>query len=116
MKGLRCSSPTARVSLKAWRFPIICDSQELAVTSGHWPLFRYDPRRRAAGKIPLQLDSKKPTIPFKEFAKTEMRFNVLTRTQPDRAEQLLRQAQREVDERFQTYQQLAGMSYPSDSL
>ncbi len=89
--------------------------QELAVASGHWPLFRYDPRRRAVGKNPLQLDSKKPTIPFKDFAKTEMRFNVLTRTQSDRAEQLLREAQREVDERFQTYQQLAGMRYPSDS-
>ena len=46
--------------------------QELAVNSGHWPLLRYNPRRTAAGKNPLQLDSKKPSIRFEDFAKTDV--------------------------------------------
>jgi len=87
--------------------------QELAVASGHWPLFRYDPRRADAGKNPLQLDSKKPSIPYKEFAKTELRFGILTRTRSDVAEAMLEKAQQDVDERFHHYEQLASLDYSS---
>jgi pyruvate-ferredoxin/flavodoxin oxidoreductase len=89
------------------------NQQELAVASGHWPLFRFDPRRAADGKNPLQLDSKKPSIPYKEFAKTELRFGILTRTRSDVAEAMLEKAQQDVDERFHHYEQLAGLDYSS---
>jgi pyruvate-ferredoxin/flavodoxin oxidoreductase len=85
--------------------------QQLAVASGHWPLFRFDPGRLEKGKNPLQLDSKKPSIPFRDFAETEMRFGILTRSDPDTANELLDLAQRDVDERFARYEQLASLDY-----
>jgi pyruvate-ferredoxin/flavodoxin oxidoreductase len=89
--------------------------QELAVKSGHWALFRYDPRLRANGENPLLLDSRHPQIPYREFAQTEMRFGILMRTQPDVARALLDQAQREVEERYRHYEQLAGLDYSGSS-
>ena len=85
--------------------------QELAVNSGHVPLLRYDPRRAEQGKNPLQLDSKKPSIPYKEFAQTETRFSMLWRTHPESAERLMQKAQEGVMERFHHYEQLASLSY-----
>jgi pyruvate-ferredoxin/flavodoxin oxidoreductase len=87
--------------------------QELAVASGHWPLFRFDPRRADDGKNPLQLDSKKPSIPYRDFAATEMRFGVITRLQGEVAEALMARAQRDVDERYHHYEQLASLDYSS---
>jgi pyruvate-ferredoxin/flavodoxin oxidoreductase len=83
--------------------------QELAVESGHWPLFRYDPRRAAKGENPLSLDSKKPSIPYRDFITTETRFNMLFRSHPEEAERFLTQAQAEVHTRFRHYEQLAGL-------
>ena len=83
--------------------------QELAVASGHWPLFRYDPRRAAQGNNPLILDSKKPSIPYRDFASTEMRFGILQRTDKAAAEALLARAQQNVDERYRHYEQLAAL-------
>jgi pyruvate-ferredoxin/flavodoxin oxidoreductase len=84
--------------------------QDLAVSSGHWALYRYDPRRLAAGENPLHIDSKAPSIPYRDFISTETRFNVLNRTHPDAAERFLRQAQRHVETRFQLYEQLASLA------
>jgi pyruvate-ferredoxin/flavodoxin oxidoreductase len=87
--------------------------QELAVASGHWPLFRYDPRRATEGKNPLQLDSKKPSIPYREFASTEMRFGILERTDKAAADALMARAQQDVDERYRHYEQLAALDTPA---
>jgi pyruvate-ferredoxin/flavodoxin oxidoreductase len=84
--------------------------QEMAVRSGHWPLFRYDPRRVAEGKSPLQLDSKRPDIPYEEFARAETRFSALWRKHPEAAERFTRAAQEEVEERYRHYEQLASLS------
>ncbi len=84
--------------------------QDLAVSSGHWALYRYDPRRTAAGENPLHIDSKAPSIPYRDFIGTETRFSVLNRTHPDAAERFLRQAQRHVETRFQLYEQLAHLA------
>jgi len=81
--------------------------QQLAVDSGHWPLFRYDPRRRAQGKNPLHLDSKPPSIPYSQFAASETRFAALSRAQPERAARLIQAAQVDADERYAYYQALA---------
>ncbi len=85
--------------------------QDLAVKSGHWNLFRYDPRRRETGENPLVLDSRRPKIPFREFARTEMRFGILMRTHPETAKALLEQAQQEVTQRYDHYEKLAGLDY-----
>ena len=85
--------------------------QKLAVDSGHWPLFRYNPANARQGKNPLHLDSKAPSIPYRNFIETEIRFNMLWRTHPDVAEELLEQSQQDVLHRYHYYEQLAGLSW-----
>jgi pyruvate-ferredoxin/flavodoxin oxidoreductase len=80
-----------------------------AVRSGYWPLYRYDPRHAATGDRPFHLDSKKPTIPLREFESKEARFAMLQRSRPEDAERLLELAQEDVDERWHFYEQLAGV-------
>ncbi len=87
--------------------------QELAVASGHWPLLRYDPRRAAAGESPLRLDSREPSLPYREFALSENRFASLAAAQPERAERLLDAAEHWVRRRYQLYQQMATMTVGS---
>nr|VFK59585.1 MAG: pyruvate-ferredoxin/flavodoxin oxidoreductase [Candidatus Kentron sp. TUN] len=84
--------------------------QDLAVNSGHWPLFRYDPRRIQQGENPLHMDSKKPSIPYRDFATTETRFNMLAHIHPDDAERYLHEAQRITSSRYRWYAQLAGLA------
>ncbi len=79
--------------------------QKEAVDSGYWPLYRFDPRLE--DHHPFHLDSKKPSIPFKEFAWQEARFAMLARSQPEEAERLFRLAQEDIDERWSLYEQLA---------
>jgi pyruvate-ferredoxin/flavodoxin oxidoreductase len=80
--------------------------QKDAVRSGYWPLYRFHPSEIEDGH-PFKLDSKAPTVPVREFASTEARFAILTRTDPERAEHLATLAQADVDERWRYYQQLA---------
>ncbi|NEV63604.1 pyruvate:ferredoxin (flavodoxin) oxidoreductase [Thiorhodococcus minor] len=84
--------------------------QDLAVTSGHWPLFRYDPRRTERGENPLLIDSKPPSIPYRDFINTETRFSLLTKTHPEAAEHFLNLAQKHVKTRFTLYEQLAHLA------
>jgi pyruvate-ferredoxin/flavodoxin oxidoreductase len=90
--------------------------QKTAVTSGYWPLYRYHPSP-AQDARPFQLDSKRPTLRLGEFALTETRFAMLTRSDPERARHLLALAQADVDERWHYYEQLAGVerSVPQDA-
>lgn len=83
------------------------DQQRLAVNSGHWMLFRYDPRLKEQGKNPLQIDSKEPKTPYIEFLKSENRFNMLFKTNPELANDLAEQSQKSVTERYAHYQALA---------
>jgi pyruvate-ferredoxin/flavodoxin oxidoreductase len=87
------------------------DHHKLAVNSGYWPLVRFDPRLIAQGRNPLQLDSKAPTIPFKDFAYSEIRFRTLADSDPARAEHLLGLAQTEVSRRWRLYEQMAAMDW-----
>jgi len=88
--------------------------QQLAVDSGHWPLFRYNPERARQGKNPLHLDSKAPSIPYRQFIETEVRFNMLWRSHPERAEELLEEAQQDVLHRYHYYEQLASLPWEED--
>ncbi len=83
--------------------------QELAVKSGYWPLYRFDPRLEEQGKNPLQLDSKEPSISLADYYKTENRFSVLWRTHPQNAKRLLDIEQKAVLERYHLLKQLAGL-------
>ena len=81
--------------------------QKLAVDSGRWLLYRYDPRRAERGEIPLQLDSPAPKRSLKEAMEQENRFRMLRYSQPERAQALVRQAQRELECRWATYRALS---------
>ncbi|MDJ0918567.1 MAG: pyruvate:ferredoxin (flavodoxin) oxidoreductase [Woeseiaceae bacterium] len=81
--------------------------QALATASGYWPLIRYNPALRAAGKKPFVLDSPRPTIPLREYAYNENRYKVLTKTNPEEAERMMQMAQETVDRRWQTYEHLS---------
>ena len=83
--------------------------QREAVTSGFWPLFRYDPRLSGNGAHPFQLDSAKPRLTFQDFAAKEARFAMLARANPEQAAHLMKLAQEDIDEQFRYYQQLAGV-------
>jgi pyruvate-ferredoxin/flavodoxin oxidoreductase len=85
--------------------------QDMAVNSGHWPLFRYDPRRTAAGENPLHIDSKPPSIPYRDYLASETRFSVLNRTHPDDAERFLKLAQKHVETKYSLYEQLAHLAW-----
>ncbi|MDX1448153.1 MAG: thiamine pyrophosphate-dependent enzyme [Acidimicrobiia bacterium] len=80
--------------------------QAKAAESGFWPLFRYDPAREADGKPGLRLDSRTPTIPFSEFARSEARFAMLRAANPERADWLLQRAQQDIDDRWHLYSQM----------
>jgi len=83
------------------------DHQKLAVETGFWPLFRYDPRRRAQGKAPLVLDSRAPKKPFADYAMREARFRMLFKTNPDHAEELLDAAQQDIEDHWEKLKALA---------
>ncbi len=82
--------------------------QKLAVNCGYWPLIRYNPELRAAGKNPFVLDSPRPTIKLKEYAYNELRYRILSHTMPEEAERLLEAAQKQVDLRWETYEDMSG--------
>ena len=83
------------------------DQQYRAVNSGHWPLVRYDPLLRAAGKSPFLLDSHRPRITLTDYRYRELRFRSLANAHPEEAERLLELAQESVDRRWKTYEDMA---------
>ncbi len=83
--------------------------QKNATAAGYWELYRFDPRMAQAEEHPFKLDSRPASIPFAEFARTEARFAMLTGANPERAAELMRGAQEDIDERRRYYEQLAGL-------
>jgi len=83
------------------------DQQHKAVASGHWPLLRYNPVLRKKNQNPFVLDSPRPTIPLKDYAYNELRYKVLTITNPQTAEELMKHAQDLVNLKWKTYEELA---------
>ncbi len=83
------------------------DQQKLAVDSGYWPLFRYDPRLAAKGEVPLKLDSGAPKVDLAKFMANETRFGILRHIAPARAEELGALAQAQVRQHYALYQHLA---------
>jgi hypothetical protein len=83
------------------------EQQKLAVETGTWPLYRFDPRRSAAGENPFQLDSAPPKVPLKQYLLNEARFRMIEQQDPDRFRRLAAAAQEHATRRFQVYEQFA---------
>jgi pyruvate-ferredoxin/flavodoxin oxidoreductase len=81
-------------------------NQKMAVETGYWPLFRYNPALELEGKNPFKLDSKAPKRPLREFMALETRFKVLEKSHPDRAKELQEEAQGDVKTRWKIYSAL----------
>jgi pyruvate-ferredoxin/flavodoxin oxidoreductase len=83
------------------------DQQHKAVASGHWPLMRYNPVLRKKNQNPFVLDSLRPTISLRDYAYNELRYKVLTMTNPETAEILMKHAQELVNLKWKNYEELA---------
>ena len=89
--------------------------QKDATNSGFWPLFRYDPRNAHAGEHAFRLDSRKPKMPFEQFAMMEGRFAMLARSNPEHAKRLFALAQKDIDDQWHYYEQMAGVEREMNS-
>ena len=87
------------------------EEAKLAVKSGYWVLYRYDPKLKAQGKNPFTLDFKEPKYDLREFFMGEVRFNSLQRTFPEAAEALLAEARNQCRNRWARYTHLAAQDY-----
>jgi len=85
--------------------------QKEAVECGAWPLFRFNPVMAEAGQNPLKLDSKAPKTTFSDYAMKETRFKMLTKSHPAESKLLMEAAQKNNLQRWQVYEQLAGINY-----
>ena len=87
------------------------NQQKLAVQSGAWPVYRYDPRRAESGENPLVIEAREPTARWEDYAYNETRYKMLTLSDEDRAEMLNKKATAGIKNRWQLYQQMAAMHY-----
>jgi pyruvate-ferredoxin/flavodoxin oxidoreductase len=83
------------------------NQQKMAVDSGYWPLYRYDPMLASEGRNGFQLDSKAPSLALKDYIYTEGRYRILQQSDPAAAKHLLGLAQQGVNERWKYYKQLS---------
>jgi pyruvate-ferredoxin/flavodoxin oxidoreductase len=79
------------------------EQQQMAVASGHWPLYRYNPDLAVKGQNPFHLDSKAPSIPLEKYIYREGRYRMLTQSHPETAERLLELAKADVETRWQQH-------------
>lgn len=83
------------------------DQQKAAVSSGYWPLFRYNPALAADGKNPFQLDSRAPSTRLKDYIYNETRYTMLAKSNPEAAERLLHLAEEDVTSRWKLYEHMS---------
>jgi pyruvate-ferredoxin/flavodoxin oxidoreductase len=81
--------------------------QKVAVESGQWLLYRYNPERTAVGENPLALDSRAPTRKVQEYLLQQTRFKMLTKSKPEDAQRLWKLAQQDVESRYRMYEYMA---------
>jgi pyruvate-ferredoxin/flavodoxin oxidoreductase len=87
--------------------------QKLAVECGHWPLLRYNPALRELDQNPFMLDSHHPSVKLEDYAYNEIRYRMLTRTHPERAQQLMALAQENVYVKWRVYEEMATRGDPT---
>ena len=83
------------------------NEEKIAVDTGYWPLYRYDPRLKDEGKNPFQLDSKEPNGKLHDFLMGEIRYNTLYRSFPEEAKRLHKLLEKDVNDRYKTYKKMA---------
>ena len=87
-----------------------CQSEmKKAVACGYWNLFRYNPANKALGKNPFTLDSKAPAGGYQEFLMNEARYSSLTRSFPERAEELFKRNEQAAMDRWEHLQKLIAL-------
>ena len=106
-------APCINHGIKAGMATSILEGKK-AVDAGYWHLYRHQPLLKEQGKNPLILDSKKPTASFKDFILGEIRYSSLATVFPEKADEMFNVAEQHAQERYDTYQRLAGMKYPND--
>jgi len=88
--------------------------QKVLVDSGQWLLYRYNPERTRHGENPMQLDSRTPSRKVKEYLQQQTRFQMLTKSKPEAAEQLWKAAQHDAEIRFRFYEYMAQRKFEKD--
>ena len=88
------------------------DQQKLAVDSGVWPLYRYDPRQVAQGLPPLHIDSPPTHRGVRDYLQNETRFSMVEKIDPDRFKQLSQASVRNTAQRLALYKELSHIAYP----
>ena len=83
------------------------EAMKKAVTSGYWPLYRYNPELEAQGKNPLTINSKDPSTPFEEYAYRENRYKTLRSSNPEAAKELMKQAEADIKRRWKLLKHMA---------
>jgi pyruvate-ferredoxin/flavodoxin oxidoreductase len=89
-----------------------CEQQKLAVESGVWPLYRWDPRRIPVGESPLKLDSAPGKVDVAQYVRNETRFRMVEQQDAKRFAMLLERQKRYVANRFAAYEHLAKLMMP----
>ena len=87
--------------------------QKLAVDSGVWPLYRFDPRRLVTGEPPLRLDYGPPKARVGDYMRNESRFRMVERADPARYKAFVAESQALAERRYAVYSQLAGITVPA---
>ena len=101
-----CYAPCINHGIKGG-MTIAQDEEKKAVEAGYWNIFRYDPRLADEGKNPFMLDCKAPTASYRDFIMGEVRYNALSRANPERAEQLFTKAEEYAEKKYAHLQKLA---------
>ncbi|MBA4366580.1 MAG: pyruvate:ferredoxin (flavodoxin) oxidoreductase [Desulfobacterium sp.] len=91
------------------------EETKLAVQTGYWPLYRYNPMLKAEGKNPFILDSKAPDGKLKEFLSGEVRYASLKKMFPEEAERLHKRLEEEFAERYESLKSKAGTEQPAET-
>ena len=81
--------------------------EKKAVEAGYWNIFRFDPRLADEGKNPFMLDGKAPSASYRDFIMGEVRYNSLTRSFPERAEELFTEAEKVAEKKYAHLEKLA---------
>jgi pyruvate-ferredoxin/flavodoxin oxidoreductase len=88
--------------------------EDLAVKSGYWPLYRYNPALKEQGQNPFSLDSKKPDGSIRDFLAGEVRYASLKKTFPEEAARLDAMLEADVNARYETLAKMAGGAAPEE--
>ena len=91
------------------------EEMDLAVKSGYWPLYRYNPQLSSEGKNPFSLDSKEPDGSLQDFLAGEIRYSSLKKTFPDEFARLTAQLEKEYTARYRSMQRMAGVEVEEEA-